>query len=67
MDGRGTLTIPECAKYLGIGRSTAYELARTGRLPVLKLGRRLLIPKAALERLLEGPGATLTTEGDDGG
>ena len=48
------MTIPECAEYLGIGRSTAYELARTGRLPVLKLGRRLLIPKTALERMLEG-------------
>jgi len=49
---RATLTIPEAAHILGISRSTAYELARTGELPVLRLGRRLVIPTNALDRLL---------------
>ena len=47
-----TLTISETARLLGIGRNTAYELARTGQLPALRLGKRLLVPRAALERLL---------------
>ena len=51
--GRATLTLPEAAQVLGISRSTAYELARTGKLPVLRLGRRLVIPTNALNSLLE--------------
>jgi excisionase family DNA binding protein len=47
-----TLTVPEAAERLGISRQTAYELASTGRLPVLRLGRRLVIPKAAFEAML---------------
>ncbi len=56
--GRATLTLPEAAHVLGISRSTAYELARTGKLPVLRLGRRLVIPTDALDRLLESAGRT---------
>lgn len=51
-----TLSITECAKNLGISRNLAYELARTGRLPVLRLGRRLLVPRAALDRMLTEAG-----------
>lgn len=51
---RKTLTILEAGKTLGIGRSAAYEAARTGQIPTIRIGRRLLVPKAALERLLEG-------------
>ena len=51
---RRTLTIPEVAAVLGLARSTAYELAATDRLPVptIRAGRRLLVSRAALERLL---------------
>ncbi len=51
---RETLTIIETAQVLGVGRSTAYELARTGQIPILRLGRRLLVPRVALQRLLAG-------------
>ena len=44
---------------LGISRGLAYELARSGQIPVLRLGKRLLVPKVALERLLSQPNATL--------
>ena len=54
--GRLTLTIPECAEALGKGRNTAYELVAQGKLPVLRLGRRLVVPKAALEKLLAEAG-----------
>jgi excisionase family DNA binding protein len=53
---RRTLTIPEVAGMLGLARSTAYELAAADRLPVptIRAGRRLLVSRAALERVLAG-------------
>ena len=51
-------SIPEAARMLGISRGLAYELARSGQIPVLRLGKRLLVPKAALERLLSQPDAS---------
>ncbi len=53
---RKTLSIPEAGKTLGIGRSAAYEAARTGQLPTIRIGRRLLVPIVALERLLQEAG-----------
>ncbi len=47
-----TLTVDETAKCLGIGRNSAYEAIAKGEIPVVKIGKRLLVPKAALERLL---------------
>jgi hypothetical protein len=54
--GRATATIPEFARRFGIARSTAYELAKRNALPVpvIKLGRRLVVSRAAMERLLGG-------------
>jgi excisionase family DNA binding protein len=51
---RLTLTIEEAAGLLGVGRATAYEAARRGQLPTLRIGRRLLVPRARLEELLGG-------------
>ena len=47
-----TLTVAEAAKCLGIGRNSAYEAVARGEIPVIKVGKRLLVPKAALEILL---------------
>jgi excisionase family DNA binding protein len=47
-----TMSITEAADTLGIGRTLAYELARTGELPTIRLGRRLVVPRRALQRLL---------------
>jgi len=52
---RRTFTVEEAGQILGLGRNTAYALAKSGRLPTIRLGRRLLVPKAALDRLLENP------------
>ncbi len=50
-----TLTVSEVAACLGISRNLAYELARQGKLPgAIKLGKRLVVSKAAIERLLQG-------------
>ena len=54
---RITMTVEECAKALGISRNSAYNLVAEGRLPHLRLGRRLVIPRVALDRLLKGVGS----------
>jgi len=51
---RLTVRVPEAAKMLGISRSVAYEAVSRGEIPSVKIGRRVLIPVAALERLLAG-------------
>ena len=52
---RRTLTIDEAARELGISKASAYEAARTGELPTIKIGKRILVPVVALERMLQGP------------
>ncbi|RWN28896.1 helix-turn-helix domain-containing protein [Mesorhizobium sp.] len=54
---RATITIVEAAHRLGIGRNQAYEAAKRGEIPSIKIGKRLLVPKAALERMLSGQAA----------
>lgn len=53
---RLTITVSEAARLLGISRNLAYQLAAQGGLPVpvLRLGRRLVVPRVAVERLLAG-------------
>ncbi len=55
MQERLTYTVEEAARLLGISRSTAYECVRRGEIPALTLGRRVLIPRTALETLLGTP------------
>jgi len=45
--------VPEAAELLNICRSTAYGLARQGIIPTLRLGKRIVVPRKALEKLLE--------------
>jgi excisionase family DNA binding protein len=52
-DDRLTWTITEAAQLLGISRATAYEAAHRGELPVRLIGRRMLVPRTALLRLLD--------------
>jgi excisionase family DNA binding protein len=52
LENRLCIKVTEAAKMLGISRNFAYELIRQGKLPYVKLGKRLLIPKAALEKML---------------
>lgn len=49
-----TMTMDEAAAELGISRGTAYECARSGQIPTIRLGRRLLVPREALRRLGSG-------------
>lgn len=51
---RETLTVEEAGKVLGIGRTLAYRLARSGQIPTVRLGGRVLVPRGALMRMLDG-------------
>jgi excisionase family DNA binding protein len=47
-----TISVPEAAQLLGVSRMTAYSAVREGTIPSLRIGRRVLVPRVALERLL---------------
>jgi excisionase family DNA binding protein len=49
---RRTYDIPEAAELLGIGRNAGYQAAANGEIPVIKVGNRLLVPRAKLDRML---------------
>ena len=49
---RLTLTVEEAATLLGISRAFAYEAVGRGEVPSIRIGRRILVPKVALQRLL---------------
>jgi excisionase family DNA binding protein len=53
---RLVLTVTEAAGVLGISRAHAYELVARRELPALRLGRRIVVPRRALERLVNGEG-----------
>ncbi len=49
---RRTLSVEETGRILGISRGAAYAHAKDGSIPTIRLGKRLLVPKAALDKLL---------------
>jgi excisionase family DNA binding protein len=51
---RKTTTLDHAAQVLGISRNSAYAAAKRGEIPTIRLGRLLLVPIAALDRLLNG-------------
>lgn len=59
---RLTVTVTQAAVMLGISRTSAYERVRRGEIPTVRLGRRLLVPKARLLAMLDGepPAASMT-------
>ncbi len=59
---RLTLNVPEVARLLGLSRGSAYQAIATGEIPHVKVGRRILIPRIALERLLLEAGKQLGPE-----
>jgi excisionase family DNA binding protein len=53
IEERYCMGVPEAARKLGVSRNFGYELVKRGELPVVRFGKRLLIPKVALEKMLE--------------
>jgi excisionase family DNA binding protein len=47
-----TLSVEEAGRLLGVSRGVAYEAARSGQLPTIRLGRRILVPRARLLELV---------------
>lgn len=47
------LSIEEAASYTGIGRNTLRKLVEWGKLPALKVGRKVLIKSDILEKFME--------------
>jgi excisionase family DNA binding protein len=59
-----TLTVEEAAAALGVSRGLAYEAVRLGQIPSIKIGRRLLVPRAALSAMLESAARPSDSDGN---
>jgi excisionase family DNA binding protein len=67
VEDRLDFTVEEAAQLLGISRSFAYEAVQRGEIPSMRIGGRILVPKAALERFLASappPGAEIPATED---
>ncbi len=49
-------SVPEAGRLLGLSRNAAYAAAKRGDIPTIRIGRRLVVPKAAFHRTFEGDG-----------
>ena len=63
---RLTVTVEEAGRMLGISRGLAYQMAREKRLPTIRFGKRLVVPKWAIEHLLQEPQEVATSERSSG-
>lgn len=54
-ENTAVLKVDELAKILSIGRNTAYELIRSGKIRSVKIGRTYRIPLTAVEDYLNTP------------
>jgi len=52
---RAAMTVTEAAQMLGISRALACQLVASGELPALRLGRRIIVPRRAIEAMLFEP------------
>jgi excisionase family DNA binding protein len=50
--GRRVWSVEEAAQLLGVSRAHAYELVARNELPHLRLGRRIVVPKHVIDKLL---------------
>jgi excisionase family DNA binding protein len=57
MTDQKTMSVAEAGRWLGVGRNAAYDAARRGEIPTIRVGRLLRVPVAALERKLAEAGA----------
>ena len=51
-----TLSVEEAGEWLGISRAHAFKLIHENKLPCIRLGRRILVSKAGLLKMLEAAG-----------
>ena len=48
------MTVEQAAKMLGLSRSGAYDAVARKEIPSLRFGRKIVVPKAAIEKMLQG-------------
>lgn len=47
--GKATMSVNETAEYIGIGRGKLYNMVKEGKIPYLKFGKSIRIPRRSLE------------------
>jgi hypothetical protein len=47
------LSVPEAGRLLGLARNSSYEAAKRGDIPTVRIGGRIVVPRAALLRMLD--------------
>lgn len=56
-DARKTYNLwPEVGDILGLRKNAVYAAAHRGEIPTIRIGGRILVPKSALDRMLEPAG-----------
>lgn len=65
MNEKLTLNLEEAGKLLGVSRQTAYLLTRRSDFPVLRIGRRILIPRKQLETWMDRQVIGMEAEDDN--
>lgn len=48
------LTVSEVAEILRVGRNLVYRMVERGEIPAIRVGRKIRVPKTALDRYLDG-------------
>ena len=62
-----TISVPQAGRvYLGIGRDASYQAAARGDIPVIRIGRLLRVPVAAMERMLNRVGEAAKRDAEAG-
>ena len=51
---RRTCTVDEAAKILGISRNKAYQAAHRGEIPIIRIGKRILVLREPFKKMLAG-------------
>jgi hypothetical protein len=58
MQATKTMSVPEAGLvYFGLGRNASYDAARRGEIPIIRVGRLVRVPVAAMERMLDEAGS----------
>ena len=52
VEDRKAISVLECARLLGLGKNLCYEAIQRGEIPSIKVGGRILVPVAALDKML---------------
>jgi excisionase family DNA binding protein len=60
---KSTLSAKEACEMLGISRGSLYQGIHSGEIPSFRVGRRYVIPRAALERILDATTSYIQKEG----